>query len=160
MRQLFILFVISILSFSFLCKKKESKDFKFISAQKQVLFGGVAGSPVISLYRIKLKAIRNFECICDSSYAEGKIDELFIQKDSFNTVQKLLLKKGQIVEFVYSVKTAAEMGGGDYQIEMPGSNEKTHPLTQENSILLMYKGGKNAYFLVKNYETLAPIFAP
>jgi hypothetical protein len=160
MRHLFLLLTLTIISFSFICKKKESKDFKFISAQKQVLFGGVAGSPVVSLYRIKLKAIRNFEMICDSSYAEGKIDELFIQKDSFNTVQKLNIKKGQTFEFVFSVKTAAEMGGGDFQMEIPGSIEKNHPLAQENSVLLIYSGGKTNYFLVKKFDVLNPIFAP
>ncbi|MDP2175995.1 MAG: hypothetical protein Q8K70_08810 [Bacteroidota bacterium] len=157
-----IVLLIGIVFSSFLCPKKNKNDFIIVSAVKQTVFGGVAGSPVVTIYKIKLKALKFFQIKCDSSYAEGKIDKLIIQLDSFNSSESKVLKKGEVVDFIYAISSEAQIGGGDYQEIIPGSPERKSPIDMDKGVLLVYQknDGIIRYFKVENIKEQAPIYAP
>jgi hypothetical protein len=152
------LLLLSVLVLSFECVKDKNRDFKVIKTEKQVLYGGLPGSPVVAHYSIQLKVRRNFSIELDSAWADGKIDQLFVAIDSFNSDTKAEFKKGEIVNLYFDIKTESEIGGGDYQYKLPGSLEAKPPIEVKKGILLRYSGGKRKYLTINDISNLEPIF--
>jgi hypothetical protein len=123
-------------------------------------YGGVYGSPMVTVYTLQMEVKRGFEMVCDSSCAEGKIDELIIQIDSFNTSQTTLLQKGQLVTCLLSIKTESVQNAGDFQITTPGSLERKAPEDIPNSVCLKYKGGRSNILIISDIIELKPLMAP
>lgn len=160
MKHLYLIIVIFLLS-SFQVKKVEKNlDFTFVSGTYQSLYGGVAGSGSSTTYSFKLKANRTFKMVCDSAFAMGKIDALYIFKDSVNRVSSMSIKKGTTYNFVLYIKSESQIGGGDFQQIIPGSRDAKKPKNQTGALILRYKGGKNKYLNINGLTKLDPIFAP
>ena len=138
----------------------KNKDFQVVSASSQATFGGVAGSPVTTLYKVRIKALRSFTLTSDSAFAEGRIEKFHILRDSFSTVSSLSVKKGKTIEIVFEVKTETEMGGSDYQLKIPGSRVAKPPFANENGVIIRYKGGKSKYLIIKKIEKKPDILMP
>lgn len=149
-----------VLMFAFQTVKDKNKDFQVISATKQTSFGGVAGSPVSTNYLIKIIALRTMTLKADSIFAEGRIDRFYILKDSFNLLNSLKLTKGKTIEISVTIKSDSEMGGGDYQIKIPGSRATNPPFAVENSIIMRYSGGKNKYLTIRSVQKKPDILMP
>lgn len=160
MKQLYLILGIFFLC-SFQSKKIEKNlDFTFVSGTYQSLYGGVAGSGSSTTYTIKLKANRSFKMICDSAFAMGKIDAIYIVKDSVSQVGSMSIKKGMMYNFVLHIKSESQIGGGDFQQVIPGSRDAKKPKNQTGALILRYKGGKNKYLNINGLTKLDPIFAP
>lgn len=153
---------ICILFLSLSCKsaKQTNKDFSIISAEKQTFFGGAVGSPVVTLYKMKLKALRSFTFQADSAWAEGKIDAVLIDIDSFNTAHEKDLKKGDELNLHFEIRSESVIGGGDYQLKTPGSREIPAPVDVKNGVLMYYKGGSSKYLIFSDIITKEPVMAP
>ncbi len=131
-----------------------------MSASKQTTFGGVSGSPVTTQYRIKIKALRSFTLVTDSIFAENRIDRFSIVKDSFHMVDTFRLKKGKTVEIIMELKTESEMGGGNYQVKIPGSRVTKPPFSTDQGLVIRYFGGKCNYLIVKQVQKKPDILMP
>ena len=159
MRTLSILLT-AFLALSFKPVKVKNKDFQVISATKQTIYGGVAGSPVTTSFVIRLKALRSFTLTADSLFSDNKADRFGIMKDSFNQVDVMKVKKGQTIDIVASIKTATEMGGSDYQLKIPGSPDSITPKEVAEGVMLRYYGGKNKCLIIKTVIKKQDIFMP
>ncbi|MEZ4804690.1 MAG: hypothetical protein R2852_04190 [Bacteroidia bacterium] len=152
------LLLLSLLVLSFECVKDKNRDFKVLKTEKQVIYGGLPGSPVVAHYSIQVKARRDFQIELDSGWADGKIDQLFVSIDSFHSDTKAELKKGEIVNLYFDIKTESEIGGGDYQYKVPGSLDAKPPIELKKGILIRYSGGKHKYLTINDISILEPIF--
>lgn len=156
MKTLSIAIILTLL-FSFRCQQHQNKDFSVLKIEEKTYFGGVAGSGVTTTYRIVLKAKRSFEMTVDSAYSKGKKDQIFIVKDSFNLVERLKIEKGKEIVLSFSTRTASELGGGDYQMIIPGSPEKAAPIGKASDLFFYYKGGKSDYLLSEKIKKLPDV---
>lgn len=159
MRHFTILVLVILLS-AFKSKDKCNKEFKLISVTSQTSYGGAAGSGSATTYRIKLKAKRAFTMTSDSGFAQGKADKLIMLKDSFNISDTLQLKKGQIFEVYFVIREEVQMGGGDYQLIIPGSNTAKAPVNTKNGAVIRYGGGKDKTMTFSTIKQLETIYAP
>jgi hypothetical protein len=125
-----------------------------------IYYGGIYGSPMVTVYALQMEVKRGFEMVCDSSYAEGKIDELIIQIDSFNTSQTAILQKSQLVTCILSLKTESVQNAGDFQVITPGSLDRKAPTNITKSVCLKYKGGRSNMFIINDIIELKPLMAP
>ena len=159
--RFYILFVILLIS-AFKCKQPLNKNSDFVlkSATKMIYYGGIYGSPMVTVYALQMEVKRGFEMVCDSSYAEGKIDELIIQIDSFNTSQTAILQKSQLVTCILSLKTESVQNAGDFQVITPGSLDRKAPTNITKSVCLKYKGGRSNMFIINDIIELKPLMAP
>jgi hypothetical protein len=158
--RIFFILSIAILTFAFKPVKEKNKDFQVISAVRQTTFGGVAGSPVSTLYKVRLKVLRPFTLIADSIFAQDQVDRFSIVKDSFTQVDTLKLKKGMTIELLVALKTATDMGGSDFQLKIPGSREVKTPVQAAGGMVIRYFGGKNKCLTIKSVEKKPDIFMP
>ncbi len=159
--RFYILFIILLIS-AFKCKQPLNKNSDFVlkSATKMKYYGGVYGSPMVTVYTLQMEVKRGFEMVCDSSYAEGKIDELIIQIDSFNTSQSAILQKSQLVTCILSLKTESVQNAGDFQVITPGSLDRKAPTDIPKSVCLKYKGGRSNMLIINDIIELKPLMAP
>jgi hypothetical protein len=158
----FYLFLILIFISAFKCKQPLNKNSDLVlkSATKMKYYGGVYGSPMVTVYTLKMEVKRDFNITCDSSYAEDKIDELIIQIDSFNTGKQATLKKGQLLTCILSLKTESVQNAGDFQITIPGSLPRKAPIEVPQSVYLKYQGGKSKGLIINDITELKPLMAP
>ena len=141
-------------------KKPVNQDLQVISAEKQTVYGGVYGSPIVTNYKIVLKSKRNFTIIVDSVYAEGKKDELKLLKDSFNHTKTLKLKKNQSLTMYFYISTVSDVPN-QTNPQFSGSRTAASPIKITNEqALFYYKGGKSKYLIVSNIKKNETIFAP
>lgn len=152
--------LLGIISISATHKKTVKCDFVLVSAQKQTSYGGVAGSPVVTRYTIKIKPLRSFKFIADSAYGEDKIDKFTIQKKDFSTVDSLYIKKGKVITIVFDITTATDFGSMDFPNKFESSPSRKTPITSTTGVVLRYKGGKNKYFDVLKITEIPAIYAP
>jgi hypothetical protein len=146
--------------FAFKPSEPCNRDFKVLSAQKQTFYGGVAGSPVVTVYKVTLQAKRKMLLTSDSAWAEDRIDQLVIDVDSFKTVNSHRVKRGETVHLRFENRSDSEIGGGDYQMKVPGSRQNKAPFDVKNGIVLSYKGGKSKTLVINNITTLETVFYP
>ncbi len=137
----------------------KNKDFQVVSASSQTSFGGIAGSPVTTLYTIRIKALRSFTLVADSIFVDHKIDRFSIVKDSFHHVDTMKLKKGKIVEINLLIKSESAMGGGNYQVKIPGSRE-AEPPKGYSGLVMRYWGGKCRHLAIKTVEKKPDLMMP
>jgi hypothetical protein len=159
--RFYLLFMLIFIS-AFKCKEPLNKNSDLVlkSATKMNYFGGVYGSPMVTIYTLKMEVKRDFNIICDSSFAEGKIDELIIQIDSFNTAKQATLKKGQLLTCILSLKTESVQNAGDFQITIPGSLQRKAPTEVPKSVYLKYQGGRSKGLIINDITELKPLLAP
>jgi hypothetical protein len=131
-----------------------------ISAYSQTSFGGIAGSPVTTLYIIRIKALRSFTLVADSIFAENRIEAFRILKDSFHLSDTCQMKKGMVIELTVSIRKEATMGGGDHQELIPGSRITEPPFAPGNGVLVRYRGGKSKYLLIKTVQKKPDLLMP
>jgi hypothetical protein len=146
--------------FGFKPDKPCNRDFKVISAQKQTFYGGVAGSPVVTVYKLTLKAKHKMLLTTDSAWAEDRIDQVVIDVDSFTTLNSHRVKRGEIVHLRFEIRSDSELGGGDYQMKVPGSRSAKAPLDVKKGIVLNYRGGKSKTLVFSDITTLETVFYP
>ncbi len=139
---------------------EKNRDFQVMSSTMQTSYGGAAGSGSATTYRIKIKANRTFTLICDSGFAQGKADAYVIVTDTFNQSSSRKLKKGEIFEFVLSIRDESSIGGGDFQKTFPGSPAANLPKKTKGALVIRYKGGKCKTLSINNLTKLEPILAP
>lgn len=139
-------------------KPSNPADFTVIRAEKQMFYGGVAGSPVVTTYTLFAKAKVKQVISVDSGWAEGKADQAVILLDSGKTCQRKTVKIGEIVRIQFQIKTASSMGGGDNQWQIPGSVESKSPAGVKNSLCIRYKSSKRKYLTINTIKVLPPIF--
>lgn len=137
-----------------------NRDFSVIRAEKQSLFGGVAGSASVTVYTVTLKSRRSFTFTPDTAWAEGKKDGIYIEIDSFNRAGTLKVRKGQMLRVRFEIRSESTMGGGDYQLHDPGSPAGTPPVKHRSEAMLRYSGGKCKYLFFKDIKMLETIYAP
>lgn len=155
------LLLLGLFSMAATCKKVKVKpEFTLISAEKQTRFGGVAGSPVVTRYTIKLKTTAAFNFICDSAFAEDKKDKFTIQKIDFTTVDSMKVKKGKLITIVFDITTASDFGSPDFPTRFESSPSAKVPLESKTGIVLRYKGGKQRYFAIQSITEQPAIYAP
>lgn len=146
----------------FSCKSVpyKNKDFDVLEANKQTIFGGVSGSPVVTIYKMKIKALRNMTFYCDSAWAEGKKSDVLIDVDSFKMASQYTVKKGDTLLIHFEIRSESEMGGGNYQTKIPGSIEEKAPIEVTNGAVMEYKGGKSKYLVFNTITVIETIYAP
>jgi len=158
MKNYILLSVVSI--FLIGAKKPVNQDMQVISAEKQTVYGGVFGSPIVTNYKIEMKSKRNFTLSVDSVYAEGKKDELKLLKDSFNNTTTLKLKKNQIFTMYFYISNVSDVPH-QTNPQFSGSRAATPPIKMTNEqALFYYKGGKGKYLMVNNIKIKETIYAP
>ena len=84
-------------------KPSNPADFTVIRAEKQMFYGGVAGSPVVTTYTLFAKARVKQVISVDSGWAEGKADQAVILLDSGKTCQKKTVKLKQQAAWVEAI---------------------------------------------------------
>lgn len=146
--------------FSFTTKKATNKDLKVVSAQSQTIYGGAAGSPVVTRYTIQLKALRSFTFMKDSAYGEGRIDAFQILTAANTEIGSVKLKKGRKATIVFTIVMPSEMGGSDQPQRFSGSPVCNLPVTSASGVLIRYKGGKSVYLPIDKVTTIEPVIAP
>lgn len=160
MRLIIPLFLYVVLT-SFLCKKPGNRDFRILQAEQQTIFGGVAGSPVVTVYRVVLLTKRKMTFTPDTGWAEGKADAIILELDSFRTAEKKVCQKKDTVRLYFEIRTESNLGGGDYQLHVPGSRETQPPEKGEaGSIWIRYAGGKDKLLNISNLIKRDTIMAP
>jgi hypothetical protein len=155
-----LLSALIIVLFAFKPTNEKNKDFVVISASKQTIFGGAPGSGISTLCSLKIKALRSFTLICDSAYADNRIARYYVIQRVVHPKDTLKVKKGTVLEILFSIKTESEMGGGDHQVKNPGSRETNPPIAGHKGIILRYYGGKCNYLSVNNVEKRDDIILP
>lgn len=161
MQKAYGIFFIAILTlFSFTPRKEVNKDLVLVSAVKQTIIGGVAGSPAITRYTIKVKSKRSFTIISDSAFAEGKIAMFEIQKDSFTATSQKYLKKGYTAVIGFSLVIPTEMGGSNYPVIIEGSPSAKCPIASGTGVVIRYKGGKSKYLDITKIKESETLYAP
>lgn len=146
--------------FGFHSKKDRNKDFKIISASMYQTFGGVAGSGSTTIYDISLKARRKINIACDSGYGIGRRDNLYLVSDSGKTMSEKSLRRGEVIHLRFSIHDEALVGGGNFQMYLPGSDSSALPIHSDIGVVIKYRGGKNKALAINKIETKEPIFAP
>ncbi|MES2616490.1 MAG: hypothetical protein V4613_01345 [Bacteroidota bacterium] len=152
--------LLGIISLSASQKKAVKCDFVLISAQKQTSYGGVAGSPVVTRYVVKIKPLRSFKFVADSAYAEEKIDKFTVQKKDFSTVDSLYINKGKVITIVFDITTATDFGSLDFPSKFESSPTRKTPVTSATGIVIRYKGGKHRYFDINKVTEMPAVYAP
>jgi hypothetical protein len=140
--------------------KKAVKEFTLVSATQQATYGGVEGSPIVTRYTIKLKALTAFTMTCDSAYAAGRMDKFIILGDSSQDLDKLKLKKGKVLTIAFDIVVPSETGYNNYVGRFNGSPEVKVPVSSATGVVLRYKGGKSKYFGVAQIFTQPSVYAP
>ncbi len=158
-RILFFLLVLSLTLFSFQ-NKKFVTDFKVISASKKLMVGGAAGSPLITYYYIDVKANRNLTMVCDSAFADGRIDKFTVLVDTFKHLDQLKIKKGQMVHLTFSIIQPTQVGNQNYGLRIAGSPEAVPPIPTKTGVVLRYEGGNCRFLTISKINTLEPMYAP
>jgi hypothetical protein len=141
-------------------EKPCNRDFKVVKATKQTFYGGVAGSPVVTVYKLTLQTKRKMLLTPDSAWAEDRIDQVVIDVDSFTTVNSHRVKRGETVHLRFEIRSDSEIGGGDYQMKIPGSRAAKAPVNVKNGVVLQYKGGKHKTLVISDITTLETVFYP
>ncbi len=126
----------------------------------QTSYGGAAGSGSVSTYTIRLKARRNFEIQCDSGYGAGRRAELYIKVDSIQLASSRRIKRGQTVTMTFSIRDEVYVGGGDFQMVIPGSDSSAAPGGTKTGVSIKYLGGKSSTMAINKLSISTPIFAP
>jgi|GEM_PF-2019888 len=147
-------------AFGFKPAKPCNRDFKVLNATKQTFYGGVAGSPVVTVYKLTLQAKRKMLLTPDSAWAEDRMDQVVIDVDSFTSVNSHRVKRGETLHLRFEIRSDSEIGGGDYQMKIPGSRESKAPGNVKNGIVLQYKGGKHNTLVISDIATLETVFYP
>ena len=143
-----------------LSAQSKNKDFKVVRTTQLMSYGGAAGSGSSTTYSVQLIAKRKMTLIGDSGFAQGKADALHILKDSFTSVDRLSVKKGDTVDIVLTIRDETSIGGGDFQKSIPGSPLSNPPKKSKGVLVLRYQGGKHKILDINNIEKLETIFAP
>jgi len=138
----------------------KNKDFKVVRATQLMSYGGAAGSGSATTYSIQLVARRKMTLSSDSGFAQGKVDAFAIMADSFSYVSSKVLKKGDTVNIVLTIRDESSIGGGDFQKIIPGSPAGNPPKKSKGTLVLRYKGGKCNFLDINKIEKLETIFAP
>lgn len=121
-------------------------------------FGGVAGSGTSTVFMVELKALRSFEFMSDTGYAEGRADKIIIVGDtSTKPIKKL--KKGQKIKLMIPIRTPGMIGGSNEQMVIPGSPVCDPPDKLTGRLVLRYKAGGTKYItlIINNIKDLEPI---
>lgn len=148
------------LSLAFTKKEDRNKDFRILSASIQTSYGGAAGSGSVSTYTIRLKARRSFVLNCDSGYAAGRKSQLYVMADSIQMVSSKKVKCGEEVILKFSIQDEVYLGGGDYQMVIPGSDSSAIPIMSKTGVAIRYSGGKNKLMAINKLSISTPIYAP
>jgi hypothetical protein len=137
----------------------QNNDFKVIKASKQMQYGGVMGSPIISYYEVRVKAKRKLSISVDSAWAEGKKDQAYILLDSSQIGVKKTVKKGQILTIAVAIKSeSSSLGGLDQTATQPGSPSSSSPCNTPSKICIPYTGGKSKMLSFNNLTVLQAQF--
>ena len=96
----------------------------------------------------------------DSAWAEDRIDQVVIDVDSFKTVNSHRVKRGETVHLRFEIRSDSEIGGGDYQMKVPGSRENKAPIDVKNGLVLSYKGGKSKILVINDITPLETVYYP
>jgi hypothetical protein len=139
---------------------EKNRDLQVVSASMQTSYGGAAGSGSATTYRVKLKVLRPFMLNCDSGFAQGKADAFVIVTDTFTQNSSKQLKKGEIIELVLSIRDESSIGGGDFQMVIPGSPTAELPKKTKGTLVIRYKGGKCKTLSINKLTKIEPIIAP
>ena len=133
----------------------QNNDFKIIKASKQMQYGGVVGSPVISYYEVSVKAKRKLTISIDSAWAEGKKDQAYMLLDSSQIGIKKTVKKGQILTIAVAIKSeSSSLGGLDQTATQPGSPNGVAPCKAPSKICIPYSGGKSKMLTINSLTVL------
>lgn len=154
-----LLFLISVVLLS-ATVKKNTPDFKLVSATKMVTMGGAAGSPTITQFNITLKALRSFTFCCDSAFGEGRMDRLTIKCDTSNTLQKKKIRKGQLIHLSFSIVQASDNGNNNTGLQFSSSPEVSLPISSKTGVVLRYCVNQKKYFNITSVNTQLPVYAP
>ena len=137
----------------------QNSDFKLIKATKQMQYGGVVGSPVVTLYDITVKTKRKVSLSLDSAWAEGKKDLVYIILDSAQVSQKKTLKKGQTIHFAIAIKSEnSSLGGLEQTVIQSGSPSAKNPGKSGDKVCITYAGGKSKILSISALTILTPQF--
>ena len=133
----------------------QNNDFKIIKASKQMQYGGVVGSPVISYYEVSVKAKRKLTISIDSAWAEGKKDQAFMLLHSSQIGIKKTVKKGQILTIAVAIKSeSSSLGGLDQTAIQPGSPNGVAPCKAPSKLCIPYLGGKSKMLTINSLTVL------
>ncbi len=162
MKQLFpvlsALIIFGLLSFT--SKKATNKDFKVVSAQSQTIYGGAAGSPIVTRYTVKVKTLRAFTLSKDSAFAEGRMDAFQIMTAANTEISSIKLKKGKTATLVFTIVTPSDMGGSDQPQRFSGSPVRSLPIAAASGVVVRYRGGKSVYLPIDKVTPTEPVMAP
>lgn len=139
----YFLFLISLFVVFGFSPTQVNKDFTVISATQKTTYGGVRGSPIVTEYRIKLKAKKGFDFSTDSAHYMGKKDVYNIVKSDFSYLKSIKLKSKQEVDLLFVTKTDTEIFSGDTSEIYPGSLNSELKIEDTKNLILFYKGGKS-----------------
>lgn len=139
-------------------KPVPNKEFKILNCTMQRSFGGVVGSGTSTVFMVELKALRNFEFISDTGFAEGRADKIIIMGDT-STKPGKKLKKGQKLKLLIPIRTPGMIGGNNEQMIVPGSPVCEAPDKLTGKLVLRYKVGGSKYItlVINNIKELEPI---
>jgi hypothetical protein len=137
----------------------QNNDFTIIKASKQMQYGGVMGSPIVSYYEVSIKAKRKLTISIDSAWAEGKKDQAYILLDSSQIGVKKIVKKGQVLTIAVAIKSESSLLGGlDQTATQAGSPSSNAPCKQPSKICIPYSGGKSKMLSFNNLTILQAQF--
>ena len=137
----------------------QNNDFTIIKATKQMQYGGVMGSPIVSYYEVSIKAKRKLTLSIDSAWADGKKDQAYILLDSSQIGIKKTVKKGQLLTIAVAIKSeSSSLGGLDQTATQPGSPSSNAPCKQPSKICIPYSGGKSKMLTFNNLTILQAQF--
>lgn len=141
-------------------KYPSNLDFKIISTSKQVINGGVYGSPIVSNYTLKIKALSSFVLTADTAFAEGRKDKITILNDSNQIVKKSKILKNKIYTVYFSIITPTSTNNNFPENNFTGSPEGNCKIKSPLQIVLMYKGGKSKYLIPLKINNTNTVYAP
>ena len=151
--------LVSLLFFLGLQISAQNSDFKLIKATKQMQYGGVVGSPVVTLYDITVRTKRKVKISLDSAWAEGKKDLVYLVLDSGKVYQNKTLKKGQTIHFTLAIKSKnSSLGGLDQTVLQSGSPDAKNSGKPGDKVCITYTGGKSKILSVSALTILTPQF--
>ncbi len=141
-------------------KYPKNLDFVILSASKQVINGGVYGSPKVSNYTLKIKAIRSFTFTADTAYAEGRKNKITILNDSNQIVKKCKVIKNKTYTVFFSIATPTQTDSNFPENNFLGSPEGKCKIKSPTKTVVLYKGGKSKYLLPAKISALEEVHAP
>jgi len=137
---------------------QENKDFTVISATQKTTYGGVRGSPIVTEYRIKLRAKRGFDFSTDSAHYLGKKDVFNIVKSDFSYLKSIKLKSKQELDLLFVTKTDTEIFSGDTSEIYPGSLNSELKTEDTKNFILFYNGGKSKCLKISSIKKEPTVF--